>query len=114
MVDDLNEWQRMPSPGTIIFALLEAVSSRKLEETHGAELHQEIEKQFRGRRSIPLDNSTVYTSLRRLKDLGLVKPVDEVRYTVGRPRRFYILTKKGREYLDWINTRRQVLTEEIA
>lgn len=84
----------MLSPVTVQGALLQALIRG---ESYGLELIERVEKHSKGQ--IKLHQGSVYPALRTMEDDGLVRSYDgeSIPERGGRPRRYYVLTPKGKE-----------------
>ena len=60
---------------------------------HGYAIAKDVQSLSNGR--VSLSVSTLYTTLKRLLDVGWIRPVDEVPAHANRPRKVYGLTNAG-------------------
>ena len=83
------------------------------EPRHGYAIVQEIEERTKG--AVHLGTGTLYTALKRLRADGLIDEVaDPPSVAVGRKRRTYGLTKRGRATLTKQTDRLRVLFEHAV
>ena len=82
----------------VVFHILLALSR---EARHGYAVAQEVEEMTDGR--VRMGPGTLYGSLQRMRDDGLIEEVEaprgQDRAHAGRPRRYYALTELGRQAL---------------
>ena len=67
--------------------------SLQTQPKHGYAIAKDVQSLSKGR--VTLSVSTLYTTLKRLLDDGLIRLLDEVPYGPGKPRKIYEITKKG-------------------
>jgi PadR family transcriptional regulator, regulatory protein PadR len=94
--------------GTLPTLILEALQH---ERSHGYRIAQRIKERSQG--VLDFKEGTLYPALHKLENDGLVESLDAVE--AGRPRRYYRITKAGREVLandraEWRQVSRAVTT----
>ena len=82
--------------------------SMAVERKHGYAILKDVEALSQGQ--IVLSTGTLYGALSRMQDQGLIEPVEaEDPEETGRPRKFYLPTRLGRDVLEAETRRLQAL-----
>lgn len=102
----MRAWITQLRKGLLEFCVLNAISRG---ETYGYELVQLL----KGMEQLAVTESTVYPILSRLRQDGYVK-LREAPSASGPPRRYFSLTRVGRQHVDEMNTYWDGLCESIA
>jgi len=90
-----NNWTNQIRRGLLELAILNDIRHRRM-------YAYEIEKKFRKSHGLLISDGTIYHILRRLKDQRIVSII-EVKSPDGPKRKYYRLTKAGREILAQMN-----------
>lgn len=86
----LENWKVQIKKGYLEFCILLLID--KNQRMYGLELLEKL-----AHLELPLKEGTVYPMLNRLTEDGLLKSSWETENVKGHPRKFYALTKKGRQ-----------------
>ncbi|NVK52186.1 MAG: PadR family transcriptional regulator [Flavobacteriaceae bacterium] len=88
----IEKWKSQVKKGTLSFIVLNAISKKEL---YGYELIETIKRTT----AIEIAEGTLYPLMNRLKKEGLASS-KWVEQESGIPRKYYLLTKEGRENLE--------------
>ena len=88
--------------GTIVLAVMCLLDEPK----YGYSLADELAK-----KGLPVDTNTLYPLLRRLSSQGILADTWEI--GEGKPRKYYVLTEKGKEMRDALIRQWQELSDSI-
>ena len=90
-----RNWQSQIRKGLLVLSILNDISNRGM---YG----YEIERKFRKSHGLFISDGTIYRILKRLKQRRLVKAA-QIKSPDGPPRKYYKLTKTGRQTLSQMN-----------
>jgi len=93
--ESFKNWQIQIRKGLLVLSILNDIRKRRM---YG----YEIERKFRKSHGLFISDGTIYQILRRLKQQHLVKTT-QIKSPDGPPRKYYELTKTGRETLVQMN-----------
>ena len=102
--DFFNNWTNQTRRGLLELSILNDIRNRRM-------YAYEIEKKFCKSEGLLLSDGTIYHILRRLKDQRLVRTT-EVKSPDGPNRKYYQLTKAGRETLAQMNAYWQAIKKQ--
>jgi PadR family transcriptional regulator PadR len=97
-------WVSQIRKGSLVLAILNDIRNRRM---YG----YEIERKFRKSHGILISEGTIYQILRRLRKHNLVKTT-KTKSPDGPPRKYYELTKNGKETLAQMNAYWQALLKQ--
>jgi len=93
--ESFKNWQIQIRKGLLVLSILNDIRKRRM---YG----YEIERKFRKSHGLFISDGTIYQILRRFKQQHLVKTT-QIKSPDGPPRKYYELTKTGRETLVQMN-----------
>jgi PadR family transcriptional regulator PadR len=99
-----KNWTNQARKGLLELAVLSDIRNRKM---YG----YEIERKFRKSEGLLISEGTIYNILRRFKQQGLVKTT-QMKSPDGPKRKYYQLTRTGRETLAQMNTYWQAIKRQ--
>jgi PadR family transcriptional regulator PadR len=102
----LEKWKSQVKKGTLSFIVLNAISKKEL---YGYELIEIIKKST----AIIIADGTLYPLMNRLKKEGLTSS-KWVEQESGIPRKYYVLTKEGKETLKQMRNHWSELEQSIT
>ena len=100
-----NNWTNQVRKGLLELAILKDIRRRGM---YG----YEIEREFRKTQGLFMSNGAMYHILQRLKEQGLLTSV-QARSPDGPKRKYYELTRKGRETLVQMSAHWQAIRRQI-